>query len=274
MVSTISTAPPSPGLWSRQQRSLRVMLVDDGDRRGRALRSGDSVEGLRVVLSPSATCVRQVVRRRPDLVLLQLTGDGADGHGLIRRIRALSTVGIVTLGVTELVAEHIRALDAGADDHLDRPFDEQELVARLRAVQRRLPQTQDPVHAISAGHDVVIDVVRHQVSRDGKPVHLTGTERRLLEVMVNNPGVLLTHPVLLRRVWGEQYGTEANYLRVYMARLRKKLGDPASDPELIATEPGVGYRWIGGGRHERVPVSTPSLDVASSVGRQAPGSQS
>jgi two-component system KDP operon response regulator KdpE len=250
------------------------MLVDDGDRPGRALRGGDSVEGLRVLVSPSAPCIRQVVRRRPDLVLLQLAGDAAAGYELIRRIRSVSTIGIVTLGSTGLVEEHIRALDAGADDHLDRPFDEQELVARLRAVQRRLPQAPDPVHAISDGHDLVIDVVRHQVSRDGKAVHLTGTERHLLEILVNNPGVLLTHRVLLTQVWGEQYGTEANYLRVYMARLRKKLGDPAGDPALIATEPGVGYRWIGGGRHVGAEAATPSPSVASSIGRQAPGSQS
>lgn len=123
--------------------------------------------------------------------------------------------------------------------------DHGELVARLWAFHRRTAPPSRPLVASEAEQPLLIDLARHEVLREGRRLHLTSTELRLLELLVAQAGVLLSHEVLLRHVWGEGYGTESNYLRVYVAQLRKKLGDRADAPRLIETTPGVGYRWIG-----------------------------
>jgi two-component system KDP operon response regulator KdpE len=120
----------------------------------------------------------------------------------------------------------------------------EELLARTRAALRR-SGVDEPTQPLLAYGDLEIDLPRRLVTRDGAPVHLTPTEYGLLEALVTNPGKLLTHQWLLRRVWGQGYGTETTYLRTYVRALRKKLGDDASAPALIVTEPGVGYRWVG-----------------------------
>lgn len=222
--------------------SLRVLVIG-GTEQAHSLRRRMDEHGVEVRNASPRMGIRQVVRRPPDLALL--VGDRTCGLGLLKRLRSVSTIGIITLGATHRVEECIQALQAGADDHLSPPFDHGELVARMWAVHRRTAPPSRPLAAAGADQPLVIDLARHEVIRAGRRLHLTRTELRLLELLAAQAGVLLTHEVLLRHVWGEGYGAQANYLRVYVAQLRKKLGDQADAPRLIETTPGVGYRWIG-----------------------------
>jgi two-component system KDP operon response regulator KdpE len=147
------------------------------------------------------------------------------------------------LSVREGQADKVAALDAGADDYVTKPFAMEELLARARAALRRTAPDVPSIPTQRYGA-LEVDLARRLVSLDGEPVHLTPTEYQLLEVLVSNPGKLLTHQWLLRRIWGQGYATETTYLRTYIRTLRKKLGDDAAAPELIVTEPGVGYRWV------------------------------
>ncbi len=228
--------------WADDGASLRVLVIGDSEQ-ARALEPRMAEEGMQVGSASPRAGVGQVVRRSPDLVLL--VGGGTCGLGLLRRLRSVTTAGVITVGATDRVEECIHALRAGADDHLSPPFDHGELVARMWAVHRRTAPQSEPLLASEADQPLLIDLARHEVIRSGRRLHLTRTELRLLELLVARAGVLLTHAVLLRHVWGEGYSTESNYLRVYVAQLRKKLGDQAAAPRLIETTPGVGYRWIG-----------------------------
>ena len=257
-VSTISRRssefpqPPLPGSQpsaaapavshAEDDTSLRVLVIGDSEQAG-ALQRRLAEEGMQVRDTSPRLGIRQVVRRPPDLVLL--IGDATCGLGVLQRLRSVTTTGIITLGASDRVEECIQALRAGADDHLAPPFDVEELAARMWAVHRRTAPPSRPLLASEADQPLLIDLARHEVIREGRRLHLTSTELRLLELLVAQAGVLLTHEVLLRHVWGEGYGTESNYLRVYVAQLRKKLGDRAGAPRLIETTPGVGYRWIG-----------------------------
>jgi two-component system, OmpR family, KDP operon response regulator KdpE len=140
-------------------------------------------------------------------------------------------------------AEKILGLEAGADDYVTKPFAMEELLARARAAMRRA-QPGEPTPPTMRYGGLEIDLGRRLVTLDGDPLRLTPTEYLLLEALATNPGKLLTHQWLLRKVWGQGYGTETTYLRTYVRALRKKLGDDAQAPQLIVTEPGVGYRWI------------------------------
>lgn len=189
-------------------------------------------------------------RTEADLVLLDVRprrgeAEEAGGEGIesLRRIRAHADIPVVVLSPEDRKSAKILALDAGADDFVAKPFDMDELLARVRAVLRRAPRNPSKVPVVATG-DLVIDLEARQVRRSGSPVHLTPTELGLLEELVSNPGRLLTHQHLLQRVWGPSYGTESHYLRVYVAQLRRKLGDSAASPRLITTEPGIGYRWV------------------------------
>jgi two-component system KDP operon response regulator KdpE len=180
-----------------------------------------------------------------DVIVLDLGLPDVDGLEVLRRIRTFSLVPVIVLTAHHQQAEKIRALDSGADDYVTKPFDVEELLARVRAALRRASHTTQPLALVQVD-DLEIDLARRRVSRAGEQVHLTRTELSLLELLVQNPGKLLTQELLLREVWGPEYGTESNYLRVYVGQLRKKLGDDAANPRLILTEPGIGYRWIAG----------------------------
>ena len=180
-----------------------------------------------------------------DVIVLDLGLPDLDGLEVLRRIRTFSGVPVIVLTAHHQQSEKIRALDAGADDYVTKPFDIEELLARIRAALRRAPHATQPLALVHVD-DLEIDLARRRVSRAGEQVHLTRTELSLLELLVRNPGKLLTQELLLREVWGPEYGTESNYLRVYVGQLRKKLGDDAANPRLILTEPGIGYRWIAG----------------------------
>jgi two-component system, OmpR family, KDP operon response regulator KdpE len=222
----------------------KVLVVDDEPQIRRALRTSLGAHGHEVRTAPNGEEASVAAVEEPlDLVFLDLGLPDLDGTEVIRRIRSFSDVPIIVLSVRDRQADKVDALDAGADDYVTKPFGVEEVLARLRAAIRR-SQAGEPAPAILTFDGVQVDLGRRLVSVRGEAVHLTKTEYALLEALVTNPGKLLTHQWLLRRVWGVGYAEESHYLRVYVRALRRKLGDDASAPRLILTEPGVGYRWI------------------------------
>jgi len=224
---------------------MRILVVDDEPQIRRALRTSLEAHGYEAeTVGTGGEGVVRVADRAPDLVLLDLGLPDLDGTEVIARIRAFSEVPIIVLSVRESQRDKVAALDAGADDYVTKPFGMEELLARARAALRRR-SADEPTPPVLRFGELEVDLAKHLVTRAGRAVHLTPTEYGLLEAMVTNAGKLLTHQWLLRRVWGQGYGTETTYLRTYVRTLRKKLDDDAAAPELIMTEPGVGYRWVG-----------------------------
>jgi len=222
-----------------------VLVIEDDTSLRRALRTSLKARAFEVIESPTAEeGLVLVADDRVDVVLLDLGLPDLDGVEALRRMRSFSDVPVVVLTARDRQHDKIEALDAGADDYVTKPFDVEELLARVRAVLRRVPQASS-TPALVQVDGLEIDLVRKQVRLDGEVVHLTKTELALLEQLATQPGKLLTHEYLLRQVWGRGYGSESNYLRVYVGQLRRKLGDDAANPRLIVTEPGIGYRWIG-----------------------------
>ena len=222
----------------------RILIVDDEPQIRRALRMSLQAHGYEVeTAGTGGEGLERAVDTAPDLVFLDLGLPDLDGTEVIRRLRAFSEVPVIVLSVRDQQADKVAALDVGADDYVTKPFGMEELLARLRATLRRA-HPEEPAPPVQRFGDVEVDLGKRLVTRAGEPIHLTKTEYGLLEALVTNPGKLLTHQWLLRKVWGQGYGEESHYLRVYVRALRKKLGDDAAAPALILTEPGVGYRWI------------------------------
>jgi two-component system, OmpR family, KDP operon response regulator KdpE len=222
---------------------VRILAVDDEPQILRALRTSLTARGHDVLTAPNGeTALDLLSTSQFDLTILDLGLPGIDGVEVIRRLRSWSAVPVIVLSVRDAQADKVSALDAGADDYVTKPFSMDELQARMRAVLRRMasPEAETPVVRIGR---LEIDLVRHLVTRGGESIHLTPTEFALLELFVTNPGKLLTHRWLLRRVWGDAYRDESHYVRVFVSGLRKKLEEDPSSPALIFTEPGVGYRW-------------------------------
>lgn len=220
-----------------------VLVVDDEPQIRRALKTLLEARDYAVLTAEAGEeGLAIAAAQAPDLIVLDLGLPDVGGAEVIRRLRAWSETPVVVLSVREAQADKIEALDAGADDYVTKPFDVEELLARVRATLRRV-RTEEPETPVLTFGDLTIDLTRRLVSRDEVPVHLTPTEYALLEAMVMSPGKLLTHQWLLRKVWGQGYGTESHYLHVYVRQLRQKLGDDAAMPRFIITEPGVGYRW-------------------------------
>jgi two-component system KDP operon response regulator KdpE len=223
-----------------------ILVVEDDPALRRALRTMMRSRDLDVVdVGSGEEAIVIASRGSPDLIVLDLGLPDVDGVEMLQQLRTFSVVPVIVLTARHDQSEKIRALDAGADDYVTKPFDVLELLARVRAALRRAPQSAPSPTSVRID-DLEIDLARRRVTRGPEPVHLTRTELELLEVLVRNPGKLLTQEYLLREVWGPEYGTESNYLRVYIGQLRKKLGDDAAHPRLILTEPGIGYRWIAG----------------------------
>ena len=224
---------------------MRILAVDDEPQILRALRTSLAARGHEVATAPNGeTALDVLATQTVDLVVLDLGLPGIDGIEVIRRMRTWSTTPVIVLSVRDAQADKVKALDAGADDYVTKPFAMDELQARMRAVLRRRSPGEAQPAVVKAG-SLEVDLVRRVVTRDGVPVHLTPTEFALLQLFVSNPGKLLTHRFLLKKVWGATYGEESNYLRVYVAGLRKKLEPDPAAPSLLLTEPGVGYRWTG-----------------------------
>ena len=220
-----------------------ILVVDDEPQIRRALRTSLEAHGYQVTtVGTGEEGVLSAAEISPDLVLLDLGLPDIDGTEVVRRVRTFSEVPVIILSVRDGQRDKVAALDAGADDYVTKPFAMEELLARARAtLRRRAPEASPPVLTFG---DLEVDLARSLVTRGGEALHLTPTEYGLLEALVTNPGKLLTHQWLLRKVWGQGYGTETTYLRTYVRALRKKLGDDAAAPALILTEPGVGYRWV------------------------------
>jgi two-component system KDP operon response regulator KdpE len=223
---------------------VKVLVVDDEPQILRALRTALRARNHEVITAGTGEqALDETSTQSPDLVVLDLGLPDLDGVEVIRRLRSWSEIPVIVLSVREGQADKVAALDAGADDYVTKPFGVEELLARMRATQRRAGGP-DTSRSILPFGELEIDLSRRLVRRGGSPIRLTATEYALLECMVTNPGKLLTHRWLLQRVWGPSYGDESHYLRVYVRQLRQKLGDDAASPSYIATEPGVGYRWI------------------------------
>jgi two-component system KDP operon response regulator KdpE len=221
----------------------RILVVDDDPHILRAVRTNLKVRGYEVMTAPNGETALDVLGADAiDLILLDLSLPGMDGQDVIGRVRAWSSVPIVVLSVREQQSEKVRALDAGADDYVTKPFGVDELLARMKAVLRRAGADRGD-QAVLRFANVEVDLARGLVKLDGEPIHLSPTQYRLLETMVTNPGKLLTHPWLLQKVWGPAYHSESEYLRTFIRQLRQKLGDDPTDPRFIVTEPGLGYRW-------------------------------
>jgi two-component system KDP operon response regulator KdpE len=221
----------------------RVLVIDDEPQILRALRRSLEAQDYEVATAADAEeGLASAAARTPNLVVLDLGLPDLEGTEVIRRLRAWTDVPVIVLSVREGRADKIEALDAGADDYVTKPFDVEELLARMRAALRRTDVDPRSVPELRYG-DLNVDLARRLVRLGDEPIHLTPNEYGLLEAMVTNAGKLLTHQWLLRKVWGRGYGNESHYLHVYVRQLRQKLGDDAAMPRFIITEPGVGYRW-------------------------------
>jgi two-component system, OmpR family, KDP operon response regulator KdpE len=223
--------------------SPRVLIVDDEPQILRGLRVVLRGAGFDVV--PAATveeALDAAALQAPDAAIVDLLLPDGDGVELTRRLREWTQAPILVLSAIGDEADKIRALDAGADDYVTKPFGSQELTARLRAVLRRVSDTgTEP--AIEIG-DLVIDLADRRVRRGDEQIHLTPIEFDLLRVLALNRGRLVTHRHLLQEVWGPSYGDETHYLRVHVAHIRAKLELDPSRPHYVITEPGVGYRLL------------------------------
>lgn len=220
-----------------------VLVIDDEPQIVRALTTTLQASRYDVLSANSGEeGLALAAAEQPALIVLDLGLPDMDGAEVIRRLRTWSEVPVIVLSVRDAQDEKVGALDAGADDYVTKPFDVEELLARLRATLRRSNGGSE-APPVLAFHGLEIDLIKHLVRRAGVNLHLTPTEYALLEAMATNPGKLLTHHWLLRKVWGRGYGTESHYLHVYVRQLRQKLGDDAALPRFIVTEPGVGYRW-------------------------------
>lgn len=222
---------------------VRVLLVDDEPQIVRALRASLEVRGYDVMsVATGNDALRLAAAGEMDMVILDLGLPDMDGTEVLERIRSFTSVPVIVLTIREDQDDKVAVLEAGADDYVTKPFGMDELIARMRAVMRRAT-TNGEAEPLLKFDDVEIDLARRLVRKADSVVHLTPKEYGILEAMVTNPGKLLTHRWLLARVWGPGYNDEVEYLRVFVAGLRKKLEDDPSRPRWILTDPGVGYRW-------------------------------
>jgi len=225
----------------------RVLVVDDEPQLLRALRINLSARGYDVETAATAVAALDLAAsKRPDIVILDLGLPDLDGGEVIAGLRGWSSVPILVLSGRTDSADKVDALDAGADDYLTKPFAMDELLARLRALDRRAVHA-DEVLQVQLG-DIVVDLGAHQVLRnpgadDARPIGLTPTEWAILEILLRHPGKLVSQQQLLTEVWGPGYRDETNYLRYHLAKLRRKLEVDTAHPRYLLTEAGMGYRY-------------------------------
>jgi two-component system KDP operon response regulator KdpE len=223
----------------------RILVVDDEPQLLRALGTNLRARGYDVELAPTGEAALTVAaRKHPDLVVLDLGLPGMDGTEVIRGLRGWTSVPIIVLSVREREADKVAALDAGADDYVTKPFGMDELLARLRAALRRAAPAEED--AIVETGDFTVDLAAKRVITPEGEVRLTPTEWHLVEVLVRNAGKLVTQRQLLQEVWGPQYEKETNYLRVYLAQIRRKLEPDPAKPRYFVTEARMGYRFEPG----------------------------
>ncbi|MDQ1048596.1 response regulator [Streptomyces sp. V4I2] len=223
----------------------RVLVVEDDPQLVRALVINMQARQYGVDAAPDgATALRLAAARQPDVVLLDLGLPDMDGTDVIKALRGWTKVPILVLSARQASDEKVAALNAGADDYITKPFSMDELLARLRAAVRRTePVPLTPETTLVTTEDFTIDLLAKKAIRAGRDVRLTPTEWHLLEILVCNPGRLITQKHLLQEVWGASQSNKTNYLRVYMAQLRRKLEADPAHPRYLITEPGMGYRF-------------------------------
>jgi two-component system KDP operon response regulator KdpE len=223
---------------------LNALLVDDEPSFRRALRTSLAASGFSIEEAPSGEDAIAILAQRPfDLVLLDMNMPGVGGAETCREVRSLlPRIGIVMVTVRDAENDMVKALEAGADDYLTKPVRFRELVARLRAVSRRLHVEDASEPLVLRVGELELDVNRRVLHRNGEFIHLTPTEFHLLVLLMRRQGTLVTHSQLLRSIWGPEYGTELDYLRSYVKALRKKIEENPSQPKYLLTEPWVGYR--------------------------------
>lgn len=223
----------------------RVLIVDDEPQIRRVMRTALTANGYEPYEARTGEEALDVLRDfSPDVILLDLNMPGMGGIDTCRKIRTASDSAVIVLSVRNSEHDKIEALDAGADDYMTKPFSVNELMARIRANLRRVPNAGDePLHI---GEGLTVDPVKRQVIAHGKAVRLTPKEFDLLLYLVTNADKPIAHRKLLQTIWGPEYGDEVEYLRVFVSQLRKKIEPDPAHPRYILTEPWVGYRFVTG----------------------------
>jgi len=223
----------------------RILVVDDEPQILRALATNLRARKYEVELAATGEAALSIAaRKHPDLVVLDLGLPGIDGVEVIQGLRGWTSVPIIVLSVRETERDKVAALDAGADDYVTKPFGMDELLARLRAALRRAAPGEE--EAVVETEHFTVDLATKRVRTKDGEVRLTPTEWQIVEVLVRNPERLVSQRQLLREVWGPQYEKETNYLRVYLAQIRKKLEPDPSQPRYFVTEARMGYRFLPG----------------------------
>ena len=228
---------------------MRVLVVDDEPDLIESVRLGFELQWREIEVLGASTgegALDRIEQDRPDIVLLDIGLPDVDGFATLRRIREFSDVPVVMLTARDDAMDKVKGLELGADDYITKPFNHLELMARVKAVLRRLamPTPTSRAPSFRAG-DLEVDFAAHEARLGGERLELTPTEYKLLYHLVRNAGHVLQHATLLAKVWGREYVDEVDYLRVYVRRLRDKLGDDPEHPRYIRTERGLGYRFIG-----------------------------
>ena len=222
---------------------MKLLIADDDPQMVRALRITLAAHGYEVVVAADgAAAIAAAAQSHPDLIMLDLGMPRLDGIEVIQALRGWTSVPIIVVSGRTGSADKVEALDAGADDFVTKPFQVDELLARLRALSRRAVAANG--ESVVAFGDVVVDLATKTVTRAGTRVHLTPTEWRMLEHLARHPGALVTRQDLLKEIWGSAQVSDSGYLRLYMSQLRKKLEQEPSAPIHLLTESGMGYRLV------------------------------
>jgi two-component system KDP operon response regulator KdpE len=220
-----------------------ILLIDDDDGLLRTLRVNLTARGYQATTAPdAATGLAAASHEPPDLVVVDLGLPDQDGLRVIESLRRWTTIPVIVLSARHAEAAKVAAFDLGADDYVTKPFGMDELLARIRAALRRSARTPDAPVVVTGSFTV--DLAAKRVTGSGGEIRLTPTEWHLLETLVRQPDKLVTQRELLHTVWGPQYETETNYLRVHLANLRRKLEPDPTRPRYLITEPGLGYRFV------------------------------
>jgi two-component system KDP operon response regulator KdpE len=221
----------------------RILVVDDEAPIRRSLKVNLETRGYTVdTVESGEKAIVAFDNRRPDLLILDLLMPGFGGIDVIRKLRAVSSIPIIVLSAIGEEAQKVQALELGADDYITKPFGMEELFARIRSLLRRAAGATSAAPVFVSG-ELSVNFDRREVTLEGQPVKLTPTEYDLLKYMIEHAGKVLTHRMLLQEVWGQAYVDQAQYLRVFVGQLRKKIEKHPGRPRFILTDPGVGYRF-------------------------------
>jgi two-component system KDP operon response regulator KdpE len=225
---------------------VRILIVDDEPQIRRFLKTTLETHGYDVTLAEHGrAALEQITAWRPDVVLLDLGLPEIDGLEVTRRVREWSDVPIIVLSVRDREADKVAALNLGADDYLTKPFGTGELLARIQVALRHATHGHLPQEPVISAGDLRLNVALRQVTRGDEEIHLTPTEYEILKTLATNAAKVLTHTMLLQKVWGSGQQQDLAKLRVFINQLRRKIEDDPAQPRYIVTEPGVGYRFCG-----------------------------